>query len=201
MRTWDDVWADFEGMNFWGMRLKKEQKKTIEDVLGRLLLSKDALIMDVGCGAGYCIKFFRELGYKNTYGLDPSPNAIEVCKKLFGFTRGKDVFMEDVMQYHLSHKFEMVFSEGMLEHHANMMPIVRQMAMLSNKWIFLIQPNQKSFFSRVKYAVGTKEWENEHPYSREDYINAMKRVGFHLVKSGSLNFNEEIWMLFKKGGR
>jgi|694.fasta_scaffold147251_3 SAM-dependent methyltransferase len=41
----------------------------------------DAYIADIGCGTGRNLLHLKKLGYKNLFGLDLSPKAVEFCKQ------------------------------------------------------------------------------------------------------------------------
>lgn len=44
---------------------------------------KDVTILDIGCGNGMFLYHLFEKGFKNLYGFDYSPTAIEICRNLF----------------------------------------------------------------------------------------------------------------------
>ncbi len=46
-----------------------------------LVPNKNARILDVGCGTGFCGVYLNKHGFKNFDGLDPSANILEVAKK------------------------------------------------------------------------------------------------------------------------
>jgi len=198
MKEWNDIWENFDDINWFGRRFKKEQKKALEKVLGKIHLPRNPKILDVGCGSGYTLSFFRQLGYKNSIGVDKSPKTLKVCKRLFNFIEKKDVFNKDILKDKIG-KFDLIFSDGLLEHYKPMTSLVKGMCSISNKWILLFQPNQTSFFSRIKYRFGSKQWEKEYFYTKEDYIKEFKKFGFKLEYDGNLNFNEEMILLFKRG--
>jgi cyclopropane fatty-acyl-phospholipid synthase-like methyltransferase len=198
MKKWDDVWKNFDNMNWFGRRFKNEQRKAIEKVLNKISLESGAKIIDVGCGTGYTLFFFRSLGYRNSIGIDRSSNSIKICNKLFKFVENKDVFKKDIVKDKIG-KFDLVFSDGLLEHYKPIRPLVKVMCSISKKWVLLFQPNQKSLFSKIKYKFGSKEWEKEYFYTKEDYIKEFETFGFKLQYDKNLNFNEEMILLFKKG--
>ena len=44
-------------------------------------LSKDAKILEIGCGNGFILKALYEKGYKNVFGVEPSNDAVEKADK------------------------------------------------------------------------------------------------------------------------
>lgn len=199
VRAWEDVWKDFKGLNWFGRRLKEKQLEVIEEVVDIIKLPADAKIIDVGCGGGYTLSMFRNLGFKKSWGFDHSSEALKVCKEHCGFIEGKDVFKDELLKRRvMKRRFDMVFSGGLIEHYKNTTPIVGAMCRLSKKWILIMQPNWDSLFSKIKYRLGSQEWEKEYYYNKKDYEKMFKNFGFKLVKSGLLNWNEVMWLLFKR---
>jgi len=96
--------------------------------------------------------------------------------------------------------FDLVFSDGLLEHFKDFSTIAKEFCRISKKWILLFQPNQTSFFGILK-RFGEKfirvSWEKEYLYKKEDYVKTFSNLDFNLVKFGGINFNEEMWLLYK----
>jgi SAM-dependent methyltransferase len=200
-KSWNEIWRDFKGLNWFGRRLKKEQRKVLKKILDEIKLPRNAKITDVGCGSGFTLALFREFGYKNCIGIDYSKNSLFLCKKLFDFKNGKDVFLMDARDIKFSNNsFDLVFSEGLLEHFEDFLPIAEEFCRISKSWILLFQPNPaslvgwgKRFVEKVKAS-----WAKEYFYRKEDYIKVFSKFGFDLISSGGINFNELMWLLFKR---
>jgi len=201
-KSWDKIWGSYKELNWFGKRFKNEEEKSLRKIFESLKLSKDIKIIDIGCGTGYILNFFRKNNYPNSIGIDNSKNALELCKKLFNFTFGKDIFLMDCRKIDFSdNRFDLVFSEGLIEHFKNPLPIVREMCRLSKKWILLIQPNSKSIIGRTKNILSkivSVSWQKEYEYTKQDYINMFNKFGFILENHGQINFNEVVWLLFRR---
>lgn len=201
-KGWDDIWHHHTKLNWFGRRLKSSQRKILLKVLNKIKLEKNSKIIDIGCGTGSMINFFREFGYKNSVGIDASEESLKVCSKLFGYKKNKDVFQMDARKIKFGAKsFNLVFSDGMLEHLPSLDKALSEFARISKKYILLFQPNQTSVFGRVKEFASKHHhvsWEKEYEYSKEDYVKPLEKKGFKLIGSGSINFNEMIWLLFEK---
>lgn len=196
MRKWDDIWGDFKRNFLIKVVIEvvaRSQEKTLKNILKKIALEKNSTIIDVGCRTGSTLSFFRNLGFKNSIGIDISPNAIKLCNKLFNFKEGKDVFLQDVRD--IDSKFKLVFSDGLLEHYQDALPIVEGINRISNGLILLFQPNQDNFFAPIKYKLGSNFWEREFHYTKEDYLRMFKPLT--LVDSGRFCFNQFMWLLFK----
>lgn len=199
---WDKIWQRHSKLNLFGRRLKSSQKKNLQKILSKIKLAKNSKILDVGCGTGSTLNFFREFGYKNAIGADASPESLIVCNKLFGYKKNRDVFLMDAKKIKFkSNSFDMVFSDGMLEHLPSLNDTVSEFSRVSKKYILLFQPNQSSIFGMIKeFASKHHEvsWEKEYRYSKKDYIKILEKNSFRLIGSGSINLNEMMWMLFEK---
>lgn len=146
---------------------------------------------------------FHNLGYFNAVGIDISQNALAVCIRDFALEEGKDVFLMNAKSVDFpAASFDLVFSHGMLEHfEAPPLDIVSEFCRISKKYVLLFQPNQTSLFGRAKWLwqeLGRASWEREYHYSKQDYTNMLAKFGARLVDSGSINFKEDMWLLFAK---
>ena len=202
MKTWDDIWVGYEP-NFLARRVKQAQVKTLTKIVNKVVLPKESEIIDIGCGSGSTLAMFRNLGYFKSIGIDISPHSLELCSHLFGFEKGKDIFLMNARNIEFpDNSFDIVFSDGMLEHFEKPpLDIVNEFCRLSRKWILLFQPNQTSLFGRVKWLwqkAGRASWEKEYHYSKSDYISMLGQFGVSLTDSGSFNLNEFMWLLFSK---
>lgn len=203
MEVWDDIWGRFEGISLFGRRLKREQAKALAKILNEIKLPEDSKIIDVGCGTGATLVMLRNLGYFNSIGIDTSQNALETSARLFGFEKGKDTLSMDARNIKfLDNSFDLVFSDGLLEHFENPpLDIVGELCRISKKWILLFQPNQTSLFGRVKWLyqkLGKASWAKEYPYSKRDYVAMFAKFRFSLAGFGSINLHEVMWLLLSK---
>jgi len=207
MRTWDDVWRDFKGLNVFGRRLKRQQENALRSVLNRLRLPRDSNILDVGCGAGFHLAMLRDLNYNGAIGIDISPNSLRLCHELFGFEKDVDILQMDARSLLFTDgSFDMVFSDGLLEHFENPpLDIVGEICRVSREWVLLFQPDPTSVFGRVlRWRQGLDafwkvSWEKEYFYTKRDYVHMFAGFGWDLVDSGGINLKEHMWLLFEKG--
>ncbi len=64
-----------------------EEKRYLDQTLNILspyLTDKDASVFDIGCGTGNLLERLHTLGYKNLYGVDPSPSCVNLVNKYQG---------------------------------------------------------------------------------------------------------------------
>lgn len=201
-KNWDEIWKEYKGLNWFGKRLVKKQRKILEKILDELNLEKDSKIIDVGCGTGRTLSFFRSLGYEGSIGIDVSENSLKLCQEIFGFELKKDVFYADGSNTNFEDgRFDLVFSEGLLEHFKDFFNFVKEFSRISKQYILIFQPNPGSLFGRAKrffQKIRVTSWEFEYLYNKNSYTEAFEKFGFRLRDSGGINLGEEMWLLFEK---
>lgn len=165
---------------------------------------RDEPVLDIGCGLGRTVLFFRKIGLKNTIGIDWSIEGLMVCQGQ-GLEINKDVFRMDCRQTSFDNgHFRLVFSEGILEHYEDFTPLVREMARISNAYIYILQPNHFSLCGKLRVIVlsktlkGLNEAFPELSYGMEDFIDSFEKTGFKLIQRKNTFFANYTALLFKK---
>jgi cyclopropane fatty-acyl-phospholipid synthase-like methyltransferase len=201
-KSWDSIWKNYHGLNFLGKMHKKSQFNMLDKITKMIRLDKKIKIIDCGCGAGHTLNFFRMLGYKNSIGTDISKNAINLCNKNYFFIENNDVFNIDIIKSKKFHrKFDMVFSDGMIEHFKETDSISKALCDISKKWILLFQPNHFSLLGKIKEVsekLGKSSWEKEYDYSKEDYERMFLKNGFKLTYFKNFHYGESFCLLFRR---
>jgi SAM-dependent methyltransferase len=202
---WNDIWEKYESPNYFGRRLHRARIKTLAGILRSIKLPPGAGIIDVGCGSGSTLAIFRGLGYANSLGLDAAEGSLAAAARIYGFERDKDVFLSDAKRMPFKDgSFDLVFTQGLLEHYcekAEAQDIVRELCRISSRYVLLLQPDHRSPFGVVKRIyekLGGGAWEKEYFYSREDYRSMLKGCGYPIIKTGSCNMGEELWLLAER---
>lgn len=195
--NWEEVWSEGIELNFFGQRLFKQMCKSIKKLLNQISLSKNAKILDVGCGTGRTLNFFRKAGFENSLGIDISKSSMKLCNKK-GLIEGKDVFIMDGSKTKFdNNEFDLVFSDGLLEHFKNFEPFVKEWCRISNKYIIIAQPNHFSLFTRLQRKLrGFTVF--EYTYKISDFEKAFNKYKFGLFDKRNFNFNEQWLLTFKK---
>lgn len=196
MNSWEKLWENFKGLGFFGKRLNNEQRKKIKKILDGI--GFEGSIIDLGCGAGYTLQIFREFGHSDSIGIDLSKNAIKLCKEK-GFEENKDIFLKNILNNGFESKsFDLVFSDGLLEHFEDFTPFVKEMCRLSRKYVLITQPNHFSLFGRIRNSL-FPHTVKEYTYKIEDFEKEFRVYGFKLSKKEDINFKEMWILLFAKG--
>lgn len=186
-----------------GYRLSKGN---IQKILLELELSKKSKILDVGCGEGRTLTYFREIGFNNLIGIDTSISALKLCEGR-GFKISKDVFIMDASNTTFKdNEFDLVFAEGFLEHFKNVEPFVKEISRVCKKYILLIQPNHFSIFGKILNFIMenfSRSHVKEYDYRINDFIYFFNNFGFELkfVRGSHINLpiDTSNIILFEKG--
>lgn len=165
---------------------------------------RNAPVLDIGCGLGRTVLFLRKIGLSHTIGIDWAVEGLKVCQEQ-GLRIGKEVFQMDCKKTSFSDgHFRMVFSEGILEHYEDFAPLVKEMARISNAYIYILQPNHFSFCGRLRvFALrrllkGANDDFPELSYRMEDFIGSFDKVGCKLVLLKNTFLRNYTVLLFKK---
>jgi GT2 family glycosyltransferase/SAM-dependent methyltransferase len=85
-----------------------------KNILKFLPLSKDAKIVDLGCGIGHLLYFFKKQGYRDILGIDISEEAVVICK-----SKGFPVEKDDIFNFtkvREDNRFDVITMIDVLEH-------------------------------------------------------------------------------------
>jgi len=190
---WDEFWGkgEKEPMTIAGRIMTPVRMKALRNTVKSLDI-KTAI--DLGCGFGRTLQLFEEAGL-DYMGIDVSPNAVAVCKK-----KGLNAKLEK-LEEHLK-QYDLVLSEGMLEHFLNFEPYAKHFMRMSRRYVLLMQPNHKSFMGRTLYYVAllVRGHVNvfEYNYQPEDFIAVFRNNGFKVIKNDPVFFNTSRLLLFEK---
>lgn len=193
---WNEHWRNYK-LN-WFFRylwvdIEKEMKRIIQS------FPKHYKILDFGCGVGRTMQIFKKSDFKNVKGSDISSICLKECEKK-GFHLGKDIFLIDKEKSPFDdNEFDVVFSDGLLEHYKDMTYLVKEMCRISKNYVLLLQPNHTSFLGFIFHLLpNLKAQIKEHKHPLSDYKKCFKKFGFKLVKVINIHFNQEFFLLFQK---
>lgn len=79
-------------------------------------LAADALVADLGCGAGVLLAAFRDAGWSRLLGLDPAPAAPAQARQLFGLDGVSSGVLSQAAQRLPLAEVSLVCLTGVLEH-------------------------------------------------------------------------------------
>ncbi len=192
--TWDKRWKgseDVERLTFIGKMMFKAKERVLTNTIKDLSIDT---VIEVGCGLGHTMEVYKKNGL-NCVGIDVSSHAVSVCRnKGLNVTQGK---LEDITD-----KYDMVSSDGMLEHFLNFEPYARQLMNISSNYVLLIQPNHDSFCGKtlayLAELIRGRENVFEYNYRIKDFITVFQNNGFEITGNYPI-FNDVFrLLLFKK---
>ncbi|MFC2157506.1 class I SAM-dependent methyltransferase [Acidobacteriota bacterium] len=174
-----------------GRQMFNAKKKILARILTEIEIDT---AIDVGCGLGFVLEVYRDHGVEYI-GIDVSSNAVSFCtRKKLNVVKKK---MDEV-----DTQYDLVSSDGMLEHFLHFEPYAEQMMELSRKYILLIQPNHNSFLGRtLAYLAGIfgdRKNVYEYNYRIEDFVDVFEKGEFGLFKSFPVYLDVFRLLLFKK---
>ena len=185
-RAWKDEWDIAENIEATaspiGKFLRRQRLRHVKHILETF--NKDITLIDMGCGAGSTLKVLRNLGFKNSIGIDYIAQALIRCEAL-GFKIGTDVFnMDAVATTYEDKHFDMVFEEGLWEHFEDPEPFVIEAARIAKTWMLIIQPNHftplGSLLHRAWILFGGGGV-FEYSFHMNYFIKILNKEGFEMV--------------------
>lgn len=193
-KTWDKRWEgseEEERLTFIGKMMFKTKEKVLTSAIKDIHIEK---AIEVGCGLGHTMDVYKKNGV-NCVGIDVSPHAVTVCRnKGLNVTQKR---LEDI-----SETYDLVSSDGMLEHFLNFEPYAQQLMTISNKYVLLIQPNHESFCGKTLAYLSEllRGGENifEYNYRIKDFITVFQNNGFIIRKNNPIFYDVFRLLLFRK---
>ncbi len=189
-KDWDKFWEK-ENVTALGRIMTKARMQTYYDTISNLNI-KTAI--DVGCGYGMLLRMFKDLGLEYE-GIDVSQNSVDFCKRL-GLNARLGKLEEEEKRY------DLVESEGMLEHFLNFEPFAQHLMRISNRYVLIMQPNHGSFFGRtlVYFAqiLRSHVLMYEYNYRMKDFETVFNRNGFKLVETKPVFLDTSRLLLFER---
>lgn len=171
-----------EGDSEFHKQLTAEVVKTYVDPLK---LSKDANILDLGCGPGYFLDEMKERGYTNVTGITLSQGDIALCK-----SKGHDIKQYDISflpqkDGYIDESVDFIFLRHALEH--------------SPYPIFTLMEYNRVLKqgSKLYVEVPAPDCERQHEYNLNHYsilgsnqlIALLQRTGFDVNAFNKLEFD------------
>ncbi|MDP2645990.1 MAG: class I SAM-dependent methyltransferase [Desulfobacterales bacterium] len=192
--TWDRHWRDAGdscGITWLGKWMFKAKKKSL---LKRISDLDITTAIEVGCGSGTTLEILQAAGLR-CRGIDASPHAVENCVK-----KGLNARLQKMEE--VQEQFDLVFSDGVLEHFLDFRPHARHFMAISRRYVLLIQPNHDSFWGRtLAYLSGLlRQRQNVHEYNyrMDDFIQVFDENRFKLVASDPVFCDVFRLLLFEK---
>lgn len=170
---------------------------SVESLLGDSIKGRE--VLDFGCGWGLTLQFLSKIGAQ-CYGVDPSPEAVDYCKK-----QGLDVSVGDIDDFgEFSLKtFDVILMQNVLEH---LKDPVRALKMLTSRLklggvIVVAVPND---FNQLQLCatelLNLRQWWVAPPahlsyFNRDSLSRVMEACGLTIERT-ECSFPIEMFLLF-----
>lgn len=163
---------------------KKRLQETVNEI-SKHLTNKDARILDVGCASGGLLCIFREFGFNNLYGIDPSKNCVDQAKKYGHVSIGSlndipvNIGLFDLIV--LSHVIEHVrdFAKGLLSLTHLLMPGER------GGGLYVEVPDATKYSSYFVSPFHYFDTEHINHFSPITLSRAMQSAGLAVIVNGT----------------
>lgn len=173
-------WYGFGAISLW---LRLVQRR----VLNNIVFDTNSRILDIGCGPGYGLSFFKKHNIKNLAGIDISPKMIARAKKRFGNTAILKVASVERIPFPKG-TFDVVTNTEAFHHFPNPQKSVLEMyrVLKPNGKLYLADIN---FFSEFIHRL-FKKLEPGHVkiYSKEEFSRLLTNAGFKVIKQKRIAF-------------
>ena len=142
---------------------------------------RNAFILDLGCGHGALVHFARKAGYRNTTGVDRSPQQVAEAQRL-GIEGVVEGDLMETLGSLPSCSQDMVITFDVIEHFTKneLIPFVDEVYRVlrkGGKWIIHTANGESLFGGRMRYA----DFTHELAFTRISITQLLKSSGFSNV--------------------
>lgn len=160
---WSTTWGD---MQRYGPVHRHIQQDLLRVVKGLDVRS----ILDVGCGSGENLALLHEAGGYELAGADISPHALELARKR---VPRAEFSVLDIEETRLDQQFDLVISVQAIEHVADDVAALRNIARMSRRYVFISTMSGR--MRRSEVSIG-----HVRNYSRVELETKLQRAGLDL---------------------
>lgn len=154
------------------------------DIIFKLIqkMDKNSKILEIGCSGGPLIKFLKQNGFNNIYGIDKSKKAIELCK-----SNGlKNIFLMDGLKTRFNNEeFDIIIASDILEH-------IKEDNLALLEWNRILKKGGRLilFVPAFNFLWSEHDEVNKHykRYSKSMLITLFKKSNFRIEKISYWNF-------------
>ncbi|MBF0293602.1 MAG: methyltransferase domain-containing protein [Magnetococcales bacterium] len=191
---WERRWQGSdvkERLTLLGRLMFRAKERAMVDLLRRI---PSGSVMEVGCGLGHILAIYQREGWP-CQGIDISPTAVAVCHNK-GLTVALRAVEEETGGY------DLVSSDGMLEHFLHFEPMAEHLMRLSRRHVLIIQPNHGSLVGKtLPYLAELLRGDEivfEYNYRMRDFVEVFQKHGFALQESIPVFFDVFRILLFQR---
>jgi len=169
------------------LKLKRKAKDLVKSAIGYMRpirsiyeycksgLPKNASVLDVGCGYGAYLIPFKKAGH-SVYGIELSQHRVASAKRLGVETAM--IGVEDLSEATFGKKFDLVFSNHVLEHVHNPHTFLEKIkaTIKPGGWFFVAVPNLENYFLPQDFFFAL----HVHSFTKHSLAALLKEHGFEI---------------------
>lgn len=202
--VWSWCWAEWRAKEGYGEDIRQHLQErgplyrflrnSLQHAGGRRLR-----VLEVGCGSAIDAHVLAEDRRLEVFGLDRERAALEVAKRISSHFSSAPTFLTgDARQLGFRDEtFDVVFSQGLLEHFRDPLPVLReQVRVLKPSGYLILDVPQKyaglglySIRKQLKIRKGTWKWGWETQYSYPEIKRLGRAVGLTPLGVGGYGFD------------
>ncbi|MDY6965097.1 MAG: class I SAM-dependent methyltransferase [Halobacteriota archaeon] len=174
---WEDTWKN----------AKSELTLTLQmiwNTLEKHVDFKGKSYLELGCGTGVFGKLALDAGAVHVSLLDRSDNAIKMCKDYIGKDDRVDYILSDATEYQTKNKYDIVISNGLIEHFKDddLSKILKAHVRNSKDIVVFLAPASPHFNDiRCKYPWALKLYGSQYPISRKKMNDILNSLNLEIV--------------------
>jgi len=155
------------------------QYTKIVDFIIPHISNTDARILDIGCSTGALLSVFKNKGYQNLLGLDPSVSCVRVVNKLYGIP----AVVGDISSFSDSGKFDIVMLSAVLEHLVDFEYSMQKIQdlMSDNGLLFIEAPDVERFHEFISAPFQQFSVEHINYFSKTSILNLLAAYSFSVL--------------------
>ncbi len=154
--------------------------KKIVDFLVPYLTNKNVNIMDIGCSTGCLLNMFKEKGYSNLLGVDPSSACVKTVKELYNI----NAVASTISNLSVDKKFDVIILSAVLEHLVDFSGSMNKIRSLLNDegLLFVEVPDATRFDSYIFTPFQQFSIEHIDYFSDLSLKNLLAKFGFEVIE-------------------
>ncbi|MFA7653858.1 MAG: class I SAM-dependent methyltransferase [Candidatus Magasanikbacteria bacterium] len=154
--------------------------KKIVNFLTPHLKDKNARILDIGCSTGCLLSKFKENGFNNLLGVDPSARCVETVKKLYNI----EAVSKNIYNFNDKNKFDLIILSAVLEHLVDFTTAMGKIRTLlkDDGLLFVEIPDATRFDGYIFVPFQQFSIEHVNYFSCDSIKNLLSKFAFNIIE-------------------
>ena len=157
--------------------------RAVAELISQFIPSSNSRILEIGSAVGGLLKALADLGFRDVFGVDPSPSCVRIARDVFGIP-GAAATIFTMPEGDAS--WDTIILTGVFEHIRDLDEAVRQLRRLVKPGgrIYLEVPDASRYQSHLDAPFQEFSVEHINFFSEASLKNLMQQRGFVSVASG-----------------